>query len=301
MKLIVIEQKNKHMKKIIAYSFLLFSIAAVFSACRKEDNPKIPGLEKFDWLPLIVKDQTTNISIPGQNPTSFTGKFTIDKYFEADVNPQKVDVVVIKNGDKTTVKTLKADVTSFPATVEVTGTQLTTLFGNIVLGDNFTIGVDITTPGGKKFEAFPLVGNAYAAGIAAQPGASTTINYLSACTFNKNSFNATYKVVTDEWADFNANDPIEVKPGPGDNQISITAFPSPAYGTNRKAFLIDVNPTTYAVNIPEQVIGDYTGAPPNATIRGTGTVNPCGDRITLAVTFKIGGTDYDDYVFEIKK
>jgi hypothetical protein len=293
--------KNMQMKKILRYSFLMVAVAVVINACRKEDNPRLPELERFEWMPLIVKDQTASINIPGQDPESFAGKFTIDKYFETDINPQKVDVVVIKNGDKTTVKTIKADVTTFPATVDVTGTQLITLFGPIVLGDNFTVGVDITTPGGKKFEAFPLVGNAYAAGIAAQPGASTTINYLSACAFDKNSFNGTYEVVEDEWADFAAGDPIEVKPGPGDDQISITAFPSPAYGTNRKAFLIDVNPASFAVTIAEQVIGDYSGAPPNATIRGTGTVNPCGDRIRLTVTFKIGGVDYTDYVFEVKK
>lgn len=290
------------MKRIIFYSAFLAAIAVVFNACRKDDNPNIPDLERFDWMPLIVKDQTANLNIPGQDPTAFVGKFTIDKYFAADVNPSKVDVVVIKNGNKSIVKMIKADVTNFPAAVEVTGTQLATLFSApIILGDNFTVGVDITTPSGKKFEAFPLVGNAYASGVAAQPGASTTINYLSACTFDKNSFNGTYNVVTDDWADFGVGDPIAVSPGPGANQVSITAFPSPAYGTNRKAFLIDVNPTTYAVNIPEQVIGDYNGASPGATIRGTGTVNPCGDRIRLTVTFKIDGADYSGYVFEIEK
>lgn len=289
------------MKKIILYSTFLAALIVIFQACRKEDNPMLPDLEKFDWMPLLVKDQATNLNIPGQAPETFVAKFTIDKYFEADINPQKVDVVVIKNGNKGNVKIVKADVASFPAIIDLTGAQLITLFGPIVLGDNFTVGVDITTPGGKKFEAFPAIGNAYAAGIVAQPGASPTINYLSACAFDKNSFNGTYTVVTDDWADFAPGDPIEVKPGPGTNQISITAFPSPAYGTNRQAFLIDVNPATYAVNITEQVIGDYAGANPGATIKGTGTVNPCGDRIRLTVTFKINGADYSGYVFEIEK
>ena len=290
------------MKKIIIYGILLLAFATVFNACRKEDNPKIPGLENFNWLPLLVKDQTTNISIPGQNPVSFVGKFVIDKYFEADINPQKVDVVVIKNGIKASVKTIKADITSFPATIEVTGPQLTTLFGApIILGDNFTIGVDITTPGGKKFEAFPLIGNAYAAGVAAQPGSSTTINYLSACTFDKNSFNGNYTVVEDEWADFTAGEKVAVAPGAGANEISITAYPSPAFGSNRKPMIIIVDPATFAVSIPEQVIGDYDGAPPGATARGTGTVNPCGDEITLSVTIKIGATDYADQTLKLRK
>ena len=119
------------MKKIIIFSLLLSAVAATFNSCRKEDNAKLPDLEKFDWLPLIVKDPVVPmISISGQEPASFTGKFAVDKYFEADVNPQKADVVVIKNGNKAVVKTIQADITSFPTTVEVTGPQLETLFGS---------------------------------------------------------------------------------------------------------------------------------------------------------------------------
>jgi hypothetical protein len=291
------------MKKVIIYSLLLSALATSFNACRKSDNPNIPDLERVPWLPLLVKDGTTDISISPSDPESFVGKFTIDEYFESGANPQKVDVVVIKNGNKAVVKTIKADVTTFPAVVEVTGAQLTTLFGGttIVLGDNFEVGVDVTTASGKKFEAFPATGNAYASGIVAQPGSSPTITYLAACAFDKNSFNGTYEVVEDEWADFGAGDPIAVSPGAGDNQISIVAYPSPAFGTNRKPMLIDVDPATFAVTIPLQVIGDYSGAPANATVRGTGTVNPCGDEINLSITIKIGAQEFTDQTFKLKK
>jgi hypothetical protein len=290
------------MKRIIIYSTVLVAIVAILNACRKDDNPRIPSLEKFEWMPLFVKDQTTDVSIDGKEPASFVGKFTIDKYFETDINPQKADIVVIKNGDNANIKMIKPDVTTFPTTVEITGPQLETLFGEpIILGDNFTIGVDITTPGGKKFEAFPAIGNSYAAGITAQPGASPTIDYLAACTFDKNSFNGPYEVIQDDWADFNPGETVNVTPGAGVNQISVLAYPSPAYGTNRKPMLVDVNPTTFAATITEQVIGDYTGAPPGATARGDGTVNPCGDELNLNVTFKIGGTDYEDYKLILRK
>jgi hypothetical protein len=80
---------------------------------------------------------------------------------------KKFDVVVIKNNDKTNVKVLKTDVTTFPTELTITGTQLATLFNApIVLGDKFDIGVDVTTYTGAKFEAFPTIGNPYAAGIA---------------------------------------------------------------------------------------------------------------------------------------
>ena len=44
-------------------------------------------------------------------------------------------------------------------------------------GDRFDISVDVTVYTGEKFEAFPVTGNAYAAGINAQPGSSTFVRY----------------------------------------------------------------------------------------------------------------------------
>ena len=38
-------------------------------------------------------------------------------YYGTAVEPQKVDIVVIRNDNKANVKTIKADVTSFPASV----------------------------------------------------------------------------------------------------------------------------------------------------------------------------------------
>ena len=227
------------MKKIIIYCFILPAFVTVFYACRKEDNPKLPELEELSWQPQLVKDATTDVSISPADALGFLGKFSIDKYFEGGATPQKVDVVVIKNNNKGNVKTLKADITAFPASVEITGGQLLTLFGGtIVLGDVFDVGVDITTASGKKFEAFPSIGNAYASGIIAQPNASPTLRYLAACTFDKNAFNGNYTVAEDEWADFTVGQTVAVAPGPGDNQISVTAYPSPAYGTNRKPYEI---------------------------------------------------------------
>src|SRR5688500_17145608 len=131
------------MKKVLIYSILLSSLITVFNSCRKEDNPQLPDLQRVAWLPLLVKDASTDLAIPGQDPNSFVGKFSIDEYFESGTNPQKVDVVAVKNGNNADVKLIKADVTSFPANVEITGAQLISLFGPIALGDNFTIGVDI--------------------------------------------------------------------------------------------------------------------------------------------------------------
>jgi hypothetical protein len=285
------------MKRLIISSFLL---ALFFASCRKEDNPKLPDLTRVP-VPLITKDASGDDVISGQDPDNFTGKFIVDMFFEIDVKPEKVDVVVIKNGNKTNVRTIQANVTTFPSTIEVTGAQLATLFGEpVVAGNNFEIGADITI-GGQTFQAFPVVGESYGAGVAAQPGSSTSIVYVALCGFDKAAFNGNYTVAQDDWADFAVGDLVVVKPGVGANQISVTAYPSPAFGTNRKAMILDVDPVTFVVTVPEQVIGDYTGAPPNATVRGTGTVNPCGDNITLTLTINVAGDDYADNVLILEK
>ena len=166
------------MKKIIILSLYLFSIAGLFTACSKDENGELPdNLTQFP-TPLVVKVAGTDQSISAANPNAFSGKLRVSLYFPTGAPPKKYDVVVIKNNDKTNVKIIQADLTTFPTDITITGSQLATLFGSpIVAGNTFDISVDVTIYTGEKFEAFPVTGNAYASGIAAQPGSSTFIRY----------------------------------------------------------------------------------------------------------------------------
>ena len=166
------------MKKIIILSLYIFIAAGLFTACSKDENGKLPDQVTQFPTPLVVKVAGSDQSISAANPNAFSGKFGVGLYFPAGAPPKKYDVVVIKNNDKTNVKVIKADVTTFPTELTISGSQLATLFGSpIVAGDRFDISVDVTIYTGEKFEAFPVTGNAYAAGIAAQPGSSTFVRY----------------------------------------------------------------------------------------------------------------------------
>src|SRR5688572_19233152 len=150
------------MKTIILYSILFSALATVFTACRKDDV-QTPSDLRFP-LPVLTIDTTGDEFIPLKDPASFLGKFVVDMYYGTAVKPRKVDIVVIRNDNKTDVKTIKTDLTTFPASIQVTGTQLTTLFDSTIkVGDKFEIGADVTTINGQKFEAFPLTGNPYGA------------------------------------------------------------------------------------------------------------------------------------------
>ena len=168
------------MKKIIILSLYLFSIAGLFTACSKDENGELPdNLTQFP-TPLVVKVAGTDQSISAANPNAFSGKFQVGLYFPTGTPPQKYDVVVIKNNDKANVKVIQANVTTFPSDITITGSQLASLFGTPILaGDTFDISVDVTIYTGEKFEAFPVTGNAYASGIAAQPGSSTFVRYTT--------------------------------------------------------------------------------------------------------------------------
>jgi len=278
------------MKKLMLYSFLLYGLVTIFGACRKDDVEPPPDL-RFP-LPLITMDTTGDEFISGRDPASFLGKFVVDMYYGTAVKPQKIDVVVIKNDNKANVKTIKADVTSFPAPIQVTGIQLATLFDSTIeLGDKFEIGADVTTINGQKFEAFPVTGNPYGADTAALPGSSFSIVYVTQCKFDVAYFNGFYTVQVNTW-DFNVGDQIEVRPG-AVNSIAITAWPHPDIGMYiRWPMTIFVDLETFAVTIPWQTTGEYGGGPAVVIEGGTGTVSPCGDSITLSVILFVGYYPY---------
>jgi len=281
--------------KQIKILMLLMAGMLVFNSCRKEDNPKLPTLIRFSNTPLILKVTGTDQVISAQDPSTFTGKFTVDVYFKNEPAPQKYDVVVIKNGNTGNVKTIQAGVTTFPTTVTVTGTQLATLFGSpIVLGDKFDIGVNITANDGQQYLAFPSTGAAYASGVSAQPGASTSIRYEAVCKYDPNVYQGSFKA-KDEFGDADGATIVLTK-------IDATHFsfvypsvlnPVPIVVT------VDAN-TNNAAILGTQTIGSRWdpayGYPNNSTYvnpsattatTGGGSVAPCDKTVTLKITWGV--------------
>ncbi|WP_152269364.1 hypothetical protein [Agriterribacter humi] len=234
----------------IIYSAILAMF--LFAGCRKDDNAKVPDLERVP-LPLITKDASTDVTISSQEPETFAATFNVDLYYKDDIKPQKFDVVIIKNGDKSNVKSLQDGVTTFPVSLQITGPQLATLFGSpIVLGDKFDIGVNITTQEGKVFQAFPLTGVAYNANIAALANSSTSVRYEAICKFNPEDYAGDFKVVTDDWADYAPGDIVAV------TVIDDTHLSFKYLDDNARPIIVEVKPdnTTF---VAKQVYGDGYG------------------------------------------
>ena len=278
------------MKKITLYSLFFCVLATMITACSKDDVQTPPDL-RFP-LPLLTKDTTGDEFISGRDPASFLGKFVVDMYYGTAVKLQKVDIVVIRNDNRTNVKTIKPNVTSFPASIEVTGTQLTTLFDSTIrLGDKFEIGADVTTVNGQKFEAFPVTGKPYGADTTALPGSRFSIVYVADCVFDIASFNGTYTVMSNsvgggDWGDLKVGDGVMVSAG--GNEIAVFAYPYNAPLYILYPMICQVDPVTFDVTITRQIIGLNTifSWPMiwAETGTGPGTVSPCGDAITLNMT-----------------
>lgn len=286
------------------YLYSLIVILLAISSCRKDDNPRLPGIASVPQ-PQLTKDVTTDVAISALEADLFSASFDVDLYFKDDIKPQKFDVVVIKNGDKSNVQVLQNDVTTFPTKVSVTGPQLATLYGNaIVLGDKFDVGVNITTTDGKLYEAFPLYGEGFGAGVSGQPGASTFVRYEAVCAFKIEEYAGDFEVITDPWGDFGEGSTITITTN-GDDEL-IFSYPT----DTELPIVIKVNTGTNAVSVAKQPMGSY-GNPPSwpygiisTESKGGDTANyvsPCDGTIVLNLSYTVSAGGFGEYPLVLKK
>ena len=291
------------MKKNLFYSVLLAGFAAILSACTKDDTEAPPPPPDLSVpIPLIIKDTTAEVFISAKDPGSFTGKFIVDLYSRTGITPQKMDVVVMKNNDRVTIKTIQEDITTFPASIQVTGTQLTTLFDSTIqLGDKFELGANVTTKNGKKFEAFPYSGNPYNLDSTNLPGSSLSVVYVADCKFDFSYFNGYYIVQHPTW-DLKVGEPVFVSPG-GGNTLKILAWPHHDLGLSvRVPMIVNVDPATSTItSIPWQVTGEYAGGPALIIEEGKGTLSPCGDWIRLTALMWVDPVVYGPQILNLKR
>jgi hypothetical protein len=122
------------------------------------------------------------------------------------------------------------------------------------------------------------------------------------CTWSNSPFTGQFTVTLDTWQDFAIGDKVDVRPGPGANQIQIKAYPAPAYGYNPQWVTIDVNPVTFAINISEQFVGTYNPSDDATMYSSSGTANPCDKIIDIkSITFNFSCSLYPGYHLTVRK
>ncbi|MBL0027282.1 MAG: hypothetical protein WBP08_14865 [Saprospiraceae bacterium] len=181
--------------------FVLSFLMVAFS-CTKESNGNLPsGIQDVN-IPLIIKDPGSQQNIDFVDANNFSGKFIADIYFKDGPKPEKADVVMIKNGVNSSVKSLQTNLTTFPTTISLNKSIIETAFGQAMkLADSYTIGMDMYY-NGIKYEAFPLTGIPYGTNIPNLTLSSTFVKYDVVCPFNIDNFSGSFEVLKDDWEDY---------------------------------------------------------------------------------------------------
>ena len=261
------------MKKIL---YNILAAVILIAGCRKEDNPLLPDGLQTAPIPQFTIDLSSDQLIPGQDPTSFNGKFTLDQYFPTDHSYKSFDVVIRKSGDNAAVKVFQENVTQLPADFTITGEQLQTLFdAPIEPSDFFDIGADVNLANGNKLQAFPSDGMPdYAPNIATFPNLGPiTIQYGVFCSYDPSVYNGDFVVVQDDWQDYHPGDVVPV------TQIDATHFSFEYAALDAQPIIVEVDPVTNVTSIADQYFGNYGAGFGKFYIKsvasGNNTVLPC--------------------------
>ncbi len=296
------------MKKNILLYGLFASL--VFIGCKKDDGPiaKADGisLETVPYMRITKVAGFTADIIPS-TIASYQGKIKVELLYSYTNNdlklPEKVDLVIIKNGNRNDVKVLKAGITTFPSEVTFTGPELVALFGSVVTCDGFQVGYDVYA-NGKKYEAWPAggaIGNGGATGIN-QPFYSAFLTYNTKVEYVPATYSGNFKVVSDAFEDFPVGSTVVL------TQVNATQFSmmSPAV-SNPLPFILTVDPATLVVTAPRQKIGDWFLWEPaytNPSIAVTGTtsfVTPCTKLLTLFLDYRVDQGGFGAYKLVLQK
>lgn len=209
---------------------------------------------------------------------------------------------------------LKANVTGFPATVNITQTDLYKAFNllnsanDVDLTDKLVISADLTLKNGTVVKMFTDKGIAnYGADVANSLVYSVLQNYIVSCPLTDASlFNGNYKVVTDVWADYSINDivPVVYNAANGTFKFRVmnSANPSTIAASSANYLECTINPTLATVTVVSSAPYLYgAGAANSFTVAGTGTVASCTGDINLTLTWTRSSGSFANQKFNLVK
>lgn len=249
-------------------NILLYTLftSLLFIRCNKDDGPIAKGdgvtIDDVPFMKITKVAGFTGDIIPSTIAT-YVGKIKVEMHY-AYVNPNlktpdKVDLVIIKNGNKGNIKVLKAGITGpYPIEVSFTGPELVALFGSVTTCDAFQVGYDVYA-NGKKYEAYPPGGVGLGGATDPnQPGYSVLLNYSTKIEYDPDLYSGIFKVVSDGWQDMSPGDELVI------TKIDATHFsfiynPSPQFPNgsllDAVPIIVTVTPATFALSVTNQHAG----------------------------------------------
>jgi hypothetical protein len=293
-----IKMKNKfRILLIVALGSILFT------TCKKDPDLPMPALQTA-VIPKLLKVSTKDQTINFFDQAAFKGSFTVDTYY-AD-KPESIEVWVTWKGDKTK-KALVQNVTSFPATIDVTVSSLVSLLSAYVTpplktGDYFKFYTVIILKDGTVVSAFDSM-NQFNSSIANMPGASLDLTYTVVCPLNLADFVGDY-TMDDGYPSDLCTITVSLDPNNA-NGLIINNF----YGGTGTGDLypvkISVNKTTYGISVPSpQVFASWlwNTSYKNATLSNlSGTLDACTKNFDFKADLNVSAGSFGTQSFTCTK
>jgi len=290
-------------RKINIFAALTLGLMIAFAGCKKDDGG-IRSSVVINSVPVVSTkiDATGSQAIDLLNLAAFAGKFKVDLYFPGATPPDKVDIVVRKNGSNANVKVFKKDVTTLPYSLTVTSADIAALFGvAVALGDSYDFAPDLYV-GVKKYEAFPVTGTGNGAGVIAYPLYSDYARFAAICAYDPAIYEGDFVVVSDAFGDFSPGEVVKF------TKISNNSFSFiDPYVTSPLPIIVTINTLNNQATIAKQKIGNafvwasYTN--PNVAVAASSTsvVAPCSKTITLAIAYTVDQGGFGTFNLVLKK
>jgi len=291
-------------RKINIFAALTLGLMIAFAGCKKDDG----GVRKS----VVIKDVpvvSTKIESTGSqaidmlNLAGFSVKFKVETYFPGATPPDKVDIVVRKNGSNANVKVFKKDVTTLPYSLTVTSADIAAIFGAAVtLGDTYDFAPDLYV-GVNKFEAFPVTGLGNGPGIIAYPLYSDFARFAAICAYDPAIYEGDFVVVSDAFGDFSPGEVVKF------TKISNNSFSfiNP-YVTSPLPIIVSINTLNNQATIAKQKVGNaftwqlaYTNPNMAVSAGAASVVAPCSKTITLAIAYTVDQGGFGTYNLVLKK
>ena len=291
-------------RKINIFAALTLGLMIAFAGCKKDDG----GVRKS----VVIKDVpvvSTKIESTGSqaidmlNLAGFSGKFKVDIYFPGAKPPDKVDIVVRKNGSNANVKVMKKDVTTLPYSLTVTTADIAALFGvAVALGDTYDFAPDLYV-GVNKYEAFPATGLGNGPGIIAYPLYSDFARFAAICAYDPAIYEGDFLVVSDAFGDFSPGEVVKF------TKISNNSFSfiNP-YVTSPLPVIVTINTLNNQATIAKQKVGNaftwqlaYTNPNMAVSAGAASVVAPCSKTITLAIAYTVDQGGFGTFNLVLRK
>jgi hypothetical protein len=290
-------------RKINIFVALTLGLMIAFAGCKKDDGG-IRSSVVIKSVPVVSTkiESTGSQAIDLLNLAGFSGKFKVELYFPGATPPDKVDIVVRKNGSNANVKVVKKDVTTLPYSLTVTSADITALFGvAVALGDTYDFAPDLYV-GVNKYEAFPTTGTGNGAGVIAYPLYSDYARFAAICAYDPAIYEGDFVVVSDAFGDFSPGEVVKF------TKISNNSFSFiDPYVTSPLPIIVTINTLNNQATIAKQKIGNqfvwasYTN--PNVAVAASSTsvVAPCSKTITLAIAYTVDQGSFGTFNLVLKK